>query len=607
MKNLLKKHQLLITIFCLLISLFSCNNEELFVIDTSTLVEEIPEEETEEETNTEDEAPQIDAVDDTVTTIENISVDIEAYLNDTNLPTSITVTNTNPSDGVLSINNNNTPRILSDDTVVYTPNSGFSGIDSFDYTVCDATNSENCDTATVTITITSRENDFATELKAFPDAYGAGAFSTTGGRGGEVIHVTNLNSSGPGSFREALYTEATRTIVFDVSGEIYIPNEFSFYGYSLDGDFGNYGNLTIAGETAPAGGITFTGYGISIGSSDNIIIRYIRNRGSGAQDLISMRGGSNLVIDHCSFAWAGDEAISVNGNYTPAITNVTIQNCLFYNNKTAMIIGSNGDSASGTFSILRNASSSTSHRFPKGAGDAEVDIINNLIHNWKIRAIRMDAFDYKINQIGNYYQSGSNTISSSSSSGTGIFATYTNNTMSPQIYMEDNHIDQDILNIYGHSNYQTNPSVAWFKFNNSTVEPKATWVVNNQLPLQGAVSTILSAASLKTEILPKVGACQTLNADGSINFWRDSLDEIAVDEIQNDSGATIIRTDAPEYRSNPTYTSVTRPAGYDTDQDGMADIWEIATFGDLTKTAIGDHDGDGYTNIEEFLILVDKK
>src|SRR5690606_18927279 len=108
---------------------------------------------------------------------------------------------------------------------------------------------------------------------AFPSAKGAGAY-TTGGRGGQVIHVTTLNWSGPGSLKAALQTTGPRTIVFDVSGEIVVSdNYFELYG--------EYSNFTLAGQTAPHGGITIrTGY-FSLTNVNNAIIRYIRFRDKG--------------------------------------------------------------------------------------------------------------------------------------------------------------------------------------------------------------------------------------------------------------------------------------------------------------------------------------
>ena len=172
MKHLHVNTKVLTFILFFLILLPSCNNEEIFIVEESAIIAEETTPTEEDTPNNEDTAPPIDAVDDAVITMQNVPVDIEAYLNDTNLPASITLSNTNPSNGVLTINNNDTPDNFIDDTVVYTPNAGFSGNDSFEYTVCDALDSNNCDTAMVVITVeentTGIEDEFSTELKAFP-------------------------------------------------------------------------------------------------------------------------------------------------------------------------------------------------------------------------------------------------------------------------------------------------------------------------------------------------------------------------------------------------------------------------------------------------------
>ena len=136
---------------------------------------------------------------------------------------------------------------------------------------------------------------------AFPGAEGAGRFAA-GGRGGDVYHVTNLNDSGPGSFREGCETaKGPRTIVFDVSGNIAIKRKLDVHTSFL----------TIAGQTAPGGGITFRDGTFSMTDAHDIIIRFVRfrygdkNKVDGT-DPMDLEGITNSIIDHCSISWGVD-------------------------------------------------------------------------------------------------------------------------------------------------------------------------------------------------------------------------------------------------------------------------------------------------------------
>ena len=157
------------------------------------------------------------------------------------------------------------------------------------------------------------------ELLAFPYAEGHGR-NTTGGRGGKVYHVTSLedDTSGSisGSLRWAMKQDGPKTIVFDVSGTIYLKSELKT----------QKDDLTIAGQTSP-GGICIANYPFTINSS-NIIIRFIRFRPGNSNVDCDGLGGcdkQNVIIDHCSVSWGSDECLSVYG-----MQNSTVQWCLAY-------------------------------------------------------------------------------------------------------------------------------------------------------------------------------------------------------------------------------------------------------------------------------------
>ncbi|MDE6766374.1 MAG: pectate lyase, partial [Duncaniella sp.] len=147
---------------------------------------------------------------------------------------------------------------------------------------------------------------------AFPGAEGHGRY-VTGGRGGKIIHVTNLNDSGAGSFRAALETTGKRVIVFDVAGTIHLNSDIKL----------KKGNVTILGQTAPGGGITVADYTFQV-EADNVVVRFMRfrrgtdkNLNDGA-DASWGRNHHNIIFDHCSFSWSIDEVASYydNENFT---------------------------------------------------------------------------------------------------------------------------------------------------------------------------------------------------------------------------------------------------------------------------------------------------
>lgn len=154
-----------------------------------------------------------------------------------------------------------------------------------------------------------------TSLLAFPGAEGFGRESL-GGRGGSVYHVTNLADSGTGSFRDAV-SASNRIVVFDVGGTINITSRVVVSK-----------NIYIAGQTAPGGGITVYGDGLSWSNANNAIVRYIRLRmgkgGESGKDGITIADGENMIFDHVSVSWGRDETFSINGD----VSNVTIQNSI---------------------------------------------------------------------------------------------------------------------------------------------------------------------------------------------------------------------------------------------------------------------------------------
>ncbi|MFV9551025.1 Ig-like domain-containing protein [Algibacter sp. PT7-4] len=608
MKNLRLNLRTLTILLLFLMLLPSCNNEEIFVAESTIIADETDEENEEEneDTDNEDVAPPIETIDDEFTTSENLSVDIELHINDINIPESVELSNTNPSNGTLLVNDNDTPNNILDDTIIYTPNPNFSGVDSFEYTICDALNTDNCDTALVTITVEANPDDIATELKAFPTAYGF-ASKATGGRGGVVLHVTNLNDSGPGSFREACETVGPKTIVFDVSGTI-----------TLLSPLANERDCTIAGQTAPSGGITIRGQRLK--ARENTIIRYIRFRQDREDGSMSMSGiaawsQDDLILDHCSISYGRDESILFWDGGTKAGAH-TIQKCIVAEGKTGVILGSGVSDDrrgnAGQYSFHQNLIEHM-HRTPNTAGDGDFELVNNVIYNWQIRLSSVYNSG-RINHINNYYKAGS----ASEAAPPNINGHYFNKIggvngsgFDSKVYTEGN--------IYeGFTAANEDNWNAWYYFSSNQLADESRFRANS--PYSFSQEFPLSpdnANEAFQNVLADVGANASLNADGSVTKWLDSNDTLYISDALNGEDSFSVRDGSngitPRWYAAEPYLSLnfpvipenTRPAGYDTDRDGMADEWERRTYGDLSKTGKDDTDGDGYTDLEEFLNLVD--
>lgn len=239
-------------------------------------------------------------------------------------------------------------------------------------------------------------------LPAFPGALGW-ASQTVGGRGGQIIRVTNLNSDGPGSLRAAIEADGPRIVVFEVGGVIDLDRRT----LRITNPY-----ITIAGQTAPSPGITLIRGGMDVGGHD-VIIQHIRIRpGSAGQewmsgwdeDSIATQSAWNVIVDHCSLEWGTDENLSASGprftgNTPEEWRRGTSHNITFSNNIIAESLAysthSKGEHSKGSLIhdnvtgllIVNNLYAHNYERSPLFKGGVHGVIVNNLIYNPGPRAI----------------------------------------------------------------------------------------------------------------------------------------------------------------------------------------------------------------------------
>lgn len=253
----------------------------------------------------------------------------------------------------------------------------------------------------------------------FPGAEGFGALAT-GGRGGAIYHVTNLNDSGPGSFRDAV-SKGKRLVIFDVGGVIKLAANVSVSS-----------DLTILGQSAPGEGIAFYGRTVSFSGQSNIVVRYLRFRqgieGDKGKCAINLSTGSNMIFDHCSVEWGRWDCLGL----TVGSHDITFQNCIIGEGIDPQRFGSLTDSAL-NITYSHNLWINNQSRNPKAKGT--VQYINNVVCNWGVTGLvgGHSAADHQLDAIGNYFIKGP----SSNDKFAGQF------TKTDKVFQQDNYADLD--------------------------------------------------------------------------------------------------------------------------------------------------------------------
>lgn len=489
------------------------------------------------------------------------------------------------------------------------------------------------------------------DAPAFPGAEGHGRY-VTGGRGGVVKHVTNLNDSGPGSLRTAVSGSAKKIVVFDVSGVI-----------ALKSDLKIGANTTIAGQTAPYPGITLR-YRTVRPDADNVIVRFIRVRRGQEKDVndgadaIWTRENDGMIFDHCSFSWSIDEVASFYDN-----NNFTMQWCTAAESLNNAGHGKGAHGYGGIWggklaSFHHNMIAHVTNRVPRFNGaryewdgyksnamydeykwanpvQAEnVDFRNCVMYNWgNSNGCYGGPGGGQINIVNNYYKGGPATPDSKAQRVTEISVASSGNSsghpdiygMTSRYYINGNTTETNSGTItenrdWNGVNYDSGVftidgekwSLDTLNLYGDEVEHKANTdgdmcvrIKMDQPAPEGQVTTH-SAATAFDKVMSYCGA----------SLYRDDVDSRYMEEartgtatykgsVTNEDGLIDIVADVNGYTED-NFPSETRPEGFDTDQDGMPDEWETANGLDPNNPDDAnlytlDTEKGWYTNVEVYI------
>ena len=385
---------------------------------------------------------------------------------------------------------------------------------------------------------------------AFPGAEGFAAYAT-GGRGGNVVHVTNLNASGAGSLAEAA-SKAGSFIVFDVGGVIDITNASITIA----------SNVTIAGQTAPGEGITIYGGRVIASKSKNIILRYLRMRGgksvNSSKCTLTLDNCENVIMDHCSVSWGPwDNVHIVDAN------NITWQHCIISEGIEPQRFGSITDGTR-NWTIHHCLWANNKSRNPKMK--CYLQYYNNVVYNYGMGVIGgHSAADNYQDLMNNYFIAGPE----------GSAKYFDQWTETDHLYSKGNYFDGNCDGVL-----------------NGTLitDHNGATVMNSPSLSSTGPQTLETARQAYATIVEQVGASRV----------RDIHDKRIITQLTSlgKQGSFIANVDDIGGIGNVADGAHIT----DKDRDGMADEWEtVHGLNPLVNDANGYSLGNGYTNIENYV------
>lgn len=420
---------------------------------------------------------------------------------------------------------------------------------------------------------------------AFPSAEGYGRFSE-GGRGGDVYIVTNLDDSGPGSLREGVSSmEGPRTIVFETGGTIELKSQLKVE---------NKSGLTLAGQTAPGEGICIRGHNVRFDKCSHLIVRHLRfrlgdaNPDVGGADTLTINNCDHVIFDHVTASWGidGNQDIRECKHYTMqwSILSEALNESL--HNKGAHAMCGSFRAPLSNITIHHNLFSTSRDRHPTIGGSVKepewvIDFRNNVIYNWSGTA---NVCDNGVNLINNVFRPGPETdLEKKPIALKPDLPDKARGHMSGNLFegredfTKDNYLALDMERwLHSESKYQFDGTLA-------------DWKVAAPFDFGEDTPETQSAKEAFEFVLAKAGA----------SLDRDPVDHRVVQNVREHEGRLL--NSQSEVGGWPELDPG-KPLA-DKDRDGMPDAWETQNGFDPAdpEDRNGDLDGDGYTNLEEYL------